>query len=227
MDRNKETFEKITCLIAIIFMGFIILAVALDNSNKIIIQDPAQPDYIQDFFYPDANQLIFEIGDPSRDVVREYSLKIDKEMDIISTFIRKSNNRVPLFLADKFAHSIIRYSNKNDLPHELVLGIIEVESFYDPSALGPRVGRKKRRARGLMQVLDKEVNGKKISKDKLHNIDYNIEKGIEILLSKVVKTKGDLDKSLFYYVGEDETYANKVYGVMGRFRFFRSQVLKT
>jgi len=146
-------------------------------------------------------------------------------MNLISMFIKKNNNRVPLLVADQIANSIVTRCSKHNLPNELIIGIIDVESTYDPYAVGPPVGSKKRRARGLGQVLDETCGDEDIMKDKLHNIDYNIEYTIKILLSKLKISNGDIDKALYLYVGQSDEYSSKVFRTMGEFRYFRAQNL--
>ena len=53
---------------------------------------------------PDAFKGIFK--DPQSFVVREHHIKIDKEMDIISKFIKSRNNRSPIVVSD-----LISYQN--------------------------------------------------------------------------------------------------------------------
>jgi len=178
-----------------------------------------------DMFNPDMNQPIYKIAYSEEKIVREYNMKITEEMDIISRFVNKINNRAPIIVADKIAHSTINQCKEHDIPTELVIGIMFVESFYNPYAVGPPVGTRRRRARGLGQILDEKCGVEHIMKDKLHNIDYNIELIIKIIKSKLLATDGDLDKALYYYVGKDKEYAAKVFKTLGEFRYFRSQNL--
>jgi len=162
--------------------------------------------------------------DNKEEIVREYNIKINKEMDIISKFIKKKNNRVPLLVADQMASSIVIKCEEGNIPVGLVIGIIEVESLYDPYAIGPPVGGNHlRRARGLGQILDNTCGGLKVSKDKLHNINYNICCIVDKMNEKLKATGGNVEKSLYCYVGKDSTYPTKVFKTMGEFRYFRSQ----
>lgn len=224
---SKSTSETIQALSAI----FLILTISLTMISTQTVEPQKSTTELQDIGYweifsPDQDQLIFNIDNDQEKFVREYNMKINCEMDIISQFIKKNNNRVPQMVADRIAHAIVRMCKEHNVPNELMIGIVEVESFYDPYAIGPPVGgNKRRRARGLGQILDSKCGEDRIDKDKLHNIDYNILYSIKIIKSKLESTGGDLEKSLYYYVGKDEEYASKVFKVMGEYRYFRSQKL--
>lgn len=172
---------------------------------------------------PNVFEDIF--SDPSHGCVRKYYFKINLEMDIVSRFIQNKNNRIPNVLADVIGYETILKCVKHNMPIGLIVGIMKVESFYDPFAVSSK------RARGLMQVLDKDVDGEKIDHSRLHDIDYNIDIGMKILKSKLKSTIGkdfefgDIDKALFYYVGEDEEYAKKVFKTMGEYSYFRQMII--
>jgi len=235
----KNTRDTILILIALamftIISSFVLQEVtsrveypnALEHEDIILLEDGVKMtiDYYE-VFNPDMNQPIYRIDQHKDPVVREYNIKINKEMGVMTQFIKRHNNRVPLLVADFISNSIIKNCEIYNVPSELILGIVEVESFYDPYAIGPPVGgNQRRRARGLGQILDEKCGKEKIIKDKLHNIEYNIVCTIKIIKSKLAFTKGDLDKSLYYYVGKDETYAVKVFKTMGEYTYFRSQRL--
>lgn len=230
---------NIIALVIAFFIAFIIFPFDYpDKNHEIKIERTNETECqiendnrIYGTFYIDTNNLVlpdtFEgvLGRYNKpdDVVGAYVFHINTEMEIISRFIKKTNNRVPRVLADIIAHTTINRCEEHNIPSELVVGIIKVESFYDPYAVSPKG------ARGLMQVLDKSVDGEPIDHSKLHDIDYNINTGIKILKSKLRATQkngiGDLDKSLFFYVGKDAEYASMVFKVMGEFRYFRQIVI--
>lgn len=218
-------------IIHILIMFFVIMSVII--AYEVRIQKTSKDTSLEeqainywDIFNPDMNYPIYNIDCAKKEIVREHTIKIDKEMNIISKFIKKHNNRVPLLVADQISNSIITRCKADNIPTELIIGIIEVESLYDPYAIGPPVGgNQRRRARGLGQILDAKSGRGKISKDKLHNIDYNIVCTIDIIKDKLKATGGDVEKSLYFYVGKDDKYSAKVFKVMGEFRYFRSQLL--
>lgn len=160
------------------------------------------------------NGPIFEI---TPEHVREIRFELTKEMDIISEYIEGCNYNLSKIVADKIAYEVVCQCKKEKLPTPLILGIMQTESNFNPMALS------KKKARGLMQVLDKACKGETIDKSRLHNIGYNIESGIKILKSKLDFSKGDLDRALFYYVGRDKKYSAKIYRNISDFMFFNSK----
>ena len=221
--------EKETSWI-IIFLLLVSVAVLIILQGKYITNHEKQIKITyQDTIDVDTNISCFgpvykiKVED-EEEIVRVHNIKINKEMDIISKFIKKRNNRVPSLVADQMAHSIVVRCEEGNIPTELVIGIIEVESLYDPYAIGPPVGGNHlRRARGLGQILDNTCGGLKVSKDKLHNINYNIHCIVDKMNEKLKATGGDVWKSLYCYVGKDDKYASKVFKVAGEFRYFRTQ----
>nr|WP_240732881.1 lytic transglycosylase domain-containing protein [Halioglobus maricola] len=98
-------------------------------------------------------------------------------------------------------------SLKADLPPELVLSVIEVESHFDRFAVS-RVG-----AQGMMQVMPfwKDEIGRPDD-----NLTYNLTNfsyGCRILQFYLQREDGDLHKALARYNGSvgRRTYSNKVY----------------
>jgi soluble lytic murein transglycosylase-like protein len=94
-----------------------------------------------------------------------------------------------------------------DLPPELVLAVIEVESHFDRFAIS-RVG-----AQGMMQVMPfwKDEIGR--PDDNLTDNLTNFEYGTRILQFYLQKENGNLHKGLARYNGSygRRTYSNKVY----------------
>lgn len=145
-------------------------------------------------------------------------LKRDIEIYIKTTF-----PKVPKVVARATAFHIVDLSKKYYVSPELVLGIIKVESSFNPMAIGPRT--KYGFARGLMQVMPewcKKFNIK--SKHDLHDIDIGIESGIKVFLIHVKEGKGDISTGLYLYVNKDKSYVSNVYAAMGKFVAFRSTI---
>lgn len=98
-------------------------------------------------------------------------------------------------------------SIRADLPPELVLSVIEVESHFNRFAIS-RVG-----AQGMMQVMPfwKDEIGR--PDDNLTDNLTNFEYGTRILQFYLQKEKGNLHKGLARYNGSygRRTYSNKVY----------------
>lgn len=223
-----KTTQMIFNVIVVLILAFVFIVMSkyIDNANR------DMENFKQDVIVILKSQQD-KPKDTNKDIIvqtpiRIYSIEIDEEKDIISKFIRHQNYKMPQSMADIISDNITSVSQKEDIPIELIIGIIQVESSFDPFAVSPK------NARGLMQVLDRECNGQQILKSKLHNIDYNILMGVKILKSKLSKTQsiniddiklGDINKALFYYVGKDDTYADKVSKIICEFIYFRSQLL--
>ena len=93
-----------------------------------------------------------------------------------------------------------------DLPPELILAVIEVESYFDRYAISVAG------ARGLMQIMPfwKEEIGR--PGDNLLHTDTNLRYGCTILRFYYDKEKGDLQRALGRYNGSlgKRKYPNKV-----------------
>ncbi len=145
-------------------------------------------------------------------------LKRDIEIYIKTTF-----PKVPKIVAKTTAYYIVDLSKDYNVSPELVLGIIKVESSFNPMAIGPKT--KYGFARGLMQVMPAWCKKFNIpSKHDLHDIDVGIEVGIKVFLIHVKEGKGDISTGLYYYVNKDKAYVKNVYAAMGKFVAFRSTI---
>lgn len=94
-----------------------------------------------------------------------------------------------------FLRSVHREASAADLSPEIVLALIEVESYFDQFAVS-RVG-----AQGLMQIMPfwkKEIGR---PDDNLTNADTNLRYGCQILQFYLQKEKGNLHRALARYNG--------------------------
>jgi len=64
-------------------------------------------------------------------------------------------------------------------------------------------------------------DGIEIDPKKAYDIQYNIQKGIAIFKSKLLKADGDISLALKYYVGGDEDYHKEVYKYLGRYTLYK------
>ncbi len=119
----------------------------------------------------------------------------------LSRFIDDPQRRLQLL---KMIHAA---ASAAELPPELVLAVIEVESHFDRFAIS-RVG-----AQGMMQVMPfwKDEIGR--PDDNLTDIATNLEYGCRILQFYLQKEHGDLHKGLARYNGSvgRRVYSNKVF----------------
>ncbi len=141
----------------------------------------------------------------------------------IGLYIQASYRKIPRTVAIAIAENVVDISKKEGISPELVIGIIEIESSFNPSALG--IKTKYGHARGLMQVMPEWAPKLGIkSKFDLHDIDTNITAGIKVFKIHLEEGKGNISKGLYLYVNKSSEYVGKVYTAMGKFVSFRSTV---
>ena len=106
----------------------------------------------------------------------------------------------------RILRGVHREAARVDLPPELVLAVIEVESNFDRFAIS-YAG-----ARGLMQVMPFWLDEIGTPEDSLFDIDTNLRMGCTILRHYYDREKGDLHKSLARYNGSvgSRRYSSKV-----------------
>ena len=118
----------------------------------------------------------------------------------LAEFIPSAGDRLPLL------ESIHRYATESQVPPELVLAVIEVESRFDRFAVS-RVG-----AQGLMQVMPfwKDEIGR--PRDNLTDITTNLSYGCRILQFYLEQENGRLTTALARYNGSagSTRYSDKV-----------------
>lgn len=112
--------------------------------------------------------------------------------------------------------SIHYEATRAKLPPELVLAVIQVESYFDRWAISVSG------AQGLMQVMPfwlKEIGH---PDDNLFDIRTNLRMGCTILRYYMDKSRGDLTRALARYNGSGNSrrYPDKVYKLLGS-RWFR------
>ena len=141
----------------------------------------------------------------------------------IELYIRGTYKKVPKVIAQRIASIVVDLSKQEEVSPELLIGIIQVESQFNPMAVGPKT--KYGNARGLMQIMP--AWGKKFkleSRYDLHDVDINIVSGVKVFKVHLKENKGSISKALYDYVNKDKSYVDKVYNAMGRFVSFRSTI---
>ena len=147
------------------------------------------------------------------------NFKLDN-IKIISNYIKKKNKKLNNLIRYNIAKEILIKSEKHNIPESLILGIIEVESNFNPFAISHK------NSRGLMQIFDKKINGRKIDINKIYDIGYNIECGILILKSKIrVSNRPELRRILYLYGCRE--HSDKVFRSMGEYIFFSNRFMET
>jgi soluble lytic murein transglycosylase-like protein len=136
-------------------------------------------------------------------------------IDPLVSYVRFVNDRVPTSVAKEIISNVRRRSEEMKLPVELIIGLMEVESSFDPMTVSNR------KARGLLQILD-PPNHLIIDRTKIHDIDYNVEIGCRIL-SYYLAEKKDYRKALVWYSGDADDFTEKVERAIGRLILFEQQ----
>jgi hypothetical protein len=141
----------------------------------------------------------------------------------IHLYIKTTHPKVPTIVAKEIAEHAVVLGRKHKVSPELIIGIIKVESAFNPMAVGPKT--KYGHARGLMQVMPEWAPklGLKNQYD-FHEIDVAIDSGIKVFKIHLEEGKGDISTGLYYYVNRDKSYVANVYAAMGKFVAFRSTI---
>jgi len=139
----------------------------------------------------------------------------------IELYIKTTHPKVSTVVAHSIAENVVDLSREYKISPELVVGIIKVESAFDPMAVGPKT--KYGHARGLMQVMPEWVKKLELKSEyDFHEIDIAIESGIKVFLIHLEEGKGDISTGLYLYVNKNKEYVGNVYAAMGKFVAFRS-----
>lgn len=158
------------------------------------------------------------------DVITEYKevrYKPTSEVRVVAAYIKARNPRMSAEISALMARFISESAERHGLPVELVVGVIEKESMFNPSAAAEIPAAKGEFARGLMQIYQGE--GVVVDKEQAYDLQYNLDMGCTILNGKLRITKGDLAKALGNYSGNTKNYADDVMCNVGQFSMFRWQ----
>lgn len=147
--------------------------------------------------------------------IAHMEVKDEKETEtMICNYITTHYKRTPPTVAKEISKHIVLASKEKNLAAPLILGIMQVESSFDPYAVS------KVDARGLMQVMPEWVGKLKTnlsSKYDLHNISTGIHAGCDVFKIHLDENDGNVNKGLYYYVGKDNAYVLKVYTAVGKY----------
>lgn len=129
----------------------------------------------------------------------------------LTTYIDDPDSRLQLL------KHVYQESRRADLPPELVLAVIHIESNFDRFAIS-RVG-----ARGLMQIMPFWLNEIGRPDDNLFNIETNLRFGCTILRHYLDKEQGELADALARYNGSHgkRKYPDKIFDKLRR-HWYRS-----
>jgi soluble lytic murein transglycosylase-like protein len=134
-------------------------------------------------------------------------------------YIRARYTSVPKEVAHLIAKKTDVLCKEHDVSFKLVVGLMEVESRFNPFA------KSSSGALGLMQVMPNIwVDELGLSDDKeLHDIRTGIESGIQILKHYLEKNNGNVTKALKNYNGtKGDEFHSMVNEHVGRFALFKA-----
>ena len=215
LESKKSNIVMLTVLVITLIVGtgfaIMLLATKLGDTERDLTKANREKEALS-AVYEDVLKQVEELRKQPVDTSGDDLLERD-----IFIYVDKKFQLVPRTAALDIAHNVVEKSRAMGVSPELVVGIIEVESGFNASAVSSA------NARGLMQVMPewaKKFGLKKVSD--LHDIDTGIECGIKVLKIHIEEEGGNLTKGLFKYVGGSDAYAGKVYTAMGKFVAYRS-----
>jgi soluble lytic murein transglycosylase-like protein len=138
-----------------------------------------------------------------------------KAYDLLEFKVNAFSTRYSLF--SKILDSVYHKSRKYGFQPDLVLGIVKVESDFDPNVISFKG------AYGLMQVnLPVWREELSIDEKRIFDVDYNIDLGLRILRMYYDESKGNLKLALHLYNNgykyNNTSYADKVGSAVLAFR---------
>jgi len=175
----------------------------------------------RDVAYIENNQLKEDVETIKHNLVECQKKVADpakRNVTDMHSYIMARYSKVPRELAAIIAQTTNETADKHDVDFALVVGVMDVESAYNPFAIS------KKDARGLMQVMFKYW-GKQYEVAKasdLHDIALNINIGIQVLKHYIDKNEGNISKALTAYNGGGKDYAREVFVSIGRFTAYRN-----
>lgn len=204
VKKNIKRFS--ITLVILFFTGLAGLFYGLVEINKIYVKDKAE---------------LAVLRKDIKDIQTKSELKDLKltNYDFMEYKINAFSTRYPLY--SNILDSVYTKSLEYKFKPELVLSIIQVESNFNPKAIS-YMG-----AYGLMQinlsVWEKELG---INKEKIFDIGYNIDLGLQVLKIYYDESKGDLKRAIHLYnngyLYNNLKYVKKVDSTLMSFTPFRS-----
>jgi len=230
----KTMIQLMACVCMIMMAGMVIglgkfyfdnlrLAKNLTESESKVVELKTKND---DLYSKWANASdIAKISKSEAAAMKRQITKIKTNDDLmirdIELYIKARYRRVPTIVAQSLALIIVSICKEENVSPELLMGIIEIESQFNPMARNDKSG-----AIGAMQIMpewSKKLGLKSVYE--LYNIPTNIKSGVKVLKIHINEdAKGDIAKGLYFYVGKDSSYANKVFQAAGKFVVFRSTI---
>jgi hypothetical protein len=222
MSENSEVKEKrnwVGIILVIIFLGSM-------GSNAFFYNHSQNLEKKANEMFIDLTDQVGKKQNEIDDLKKQIASIRDRDDVLkrdIQLYIKTTHPKVPTIVAKEISIQTVTLGRKYKVSPELIIGIIKVESSFNPMAVGPQT--KYGHARGLMQVMPEWVKklGLKNEYD-FHEIDKGIESGIKVFKIHLEEGKGDISTGLYYYVNNDKEYVANVYAAMGKFVAFRSTI---
>lgn len=171
---------------------------------------------LQNEFYKKIYQVFYP--EPVKEVEPEKE-EVNPEVTLLAAYIKSRNSRLPIEIAEIISESIIQASARHNIPIELLTGMIEKESIFNPMASTEIPGKNQDHARGLMQIYQGE--SVQVDVKQAYDITYNLGMGCSILNKKLELNNGDLERALSNYSGNAQGYADDVLKGVGRFNMYK------
>jgi soluble lytic murein transglycosylase-like protein len=204
-NRKKIVIQIIVMLIVICFVGGILLVLGSKTKKLQMRLNEIESILQQTQDQKDENPLF----DNSEDLLKKH----------IEVYIKKRYSKTPKIIAKEISKKVIVLSNQYNISPELLIGMIEIESTFNPFL------QSSKGARGLMQVMPEWVPKLGLEDvNDLHEIRIGIESGIKVFLIHLEEADGNISKGLYRYVNGDSSYVEKVYSAVGRFVTYRSVI---
>ena len=168
-----------------------------------------------------ANIYAAMVGTPPEVVIREVEKEYipTAEELLLTKYIQSQNTKLGREIAGMIAKTIVDASGRYSIPVELITGVIEKESVFNPSASADIPGKPGEYARGLMMLYQGETVT--VERDRAYNLGYNVDLGCQILNHKLKTVNGDLDKALSNYSGRATNYSEDVLRNVGKFTMYK------
>jgi len=220
MEIHVPPAVNMMAMVVIIVLGVVSMSLYETNKNhKITIND-----------LRDSLKLASDKSDNIWIGYSSYKMKYDNLMDKawhsgedLVAYIGDKYPKVPVEVSRLIADSINSAIDEHPMDFSLVVGIMEVESKFNPMAVS------KKGAAGLMQVMPNiwsDTLGITNEED-FYDIEINVLSGVRIFLHNLEVANGDIDEALWRYNGingKKGEFADRVYKTVGRFETFRAMI---
>lgn len=208
----KKNLKKLFYMNVILFylglLGLVIGLTEFNNKYKIKVET--------------VNHMTNEVA-KLEERVTENREKIEK-FDFMEYKIELFKKKYPIY--SQILDSVYQRSRQYGFSTDLVLGVMQVESNFNPTAVSNRG------AYGLMQVnLSVWKDELSIKKDRIFDIDYNIGLGLEILKRYYIESEGNMQRALHLYNNgykyNNLSYVKKVNAIVSPSRSNKVNVVQT